>query len=114
MIKVFITSEQKRYRKIRVSGHADYNIAGQDIVCASVSALLAGLLNGLEHFCEQGFIYEIRKDGYAEVLIRDSLSDITYDRAHIIIKTFELGILMIEQDYPDYVETHIEEVDNND
>ena len=45
-------------------GHADYAEAGEDIVCAAVSALTQGTLNGLLNVLKAPVAYKINeKDG---------------------------------------------------
>ena len=41
MIQVNVEKKQGNYRKFSIDGHAEYAEAGQDIVCAAVSAASA-------------------------------------------------------------------------
>lgn len=52
MIRVSIEGK-KHIEKIKILGHADYDDYGKDIVCSSVSSIVATTVNG---------IYEINKD----------------------------------------------------
>lgn len=40
MIQVNVEKKQGNYQKFSIDGHAEYAEAGQDIVCAAVSALV--------------------------------------------------------------------------
>ena len=114
MIHIVFERQDQRYRLIRVTGHAGFADEGKDIVCAGISALLGGMLNGLEYFLEDGFEYRIEPDGLSEVVLPQGMDEALYEKAFTIIKTFELGATMIRHDYPDYVRIHEEEVDRDD
>jgi hypothetical protein len=114
MIHVVFEIKNKRYRLVRVSGHAGYDDKGKDIVCAGVSALLGGLLNSLEYFLEDEFDYQVEQSGWSEVILPSRMTEAQNEKAYTIIKTFELGIKMLQADYPNYVRIHEEEVDCDD
>lgn len=114
MIHIVIKRQDQRYSQIEVSGHAGYEDEGKDIVCAGISALLGGMLNGLEFFLGDEFVYHVDPKGHAKVVLAGTMSDELYEIAYTIIKTFELGVRMVHQDYPDYVIIHKEEVDRDD
>ena len=47
MIKVLITEKKGVLESILIEGHANYDIYGKDIVCASVSALVLCTINNI-------------------------------------------------------------------
>ena len=47
MIKIKITKEGNNYKNIVITGHANYDEYGKDIVCAAVSATVLTTLNGV-------------------------------------------------------------------
>ena len=47
MIKVIVKKELKHLRKVEVSGHANYEEYGKDIVCAATSAIITTTVNGI-------------------------------------------------------------------
>ena len=47
MIKVLITEKKGVLESILIKGHANYDIYGKDIVCASVSALTLCTINNI-------------------------------------------------------------------
>ena len=47
MIKIKITKEGNNYKNIVITGHANYDVYGKDIVCAAVSATVLTTLNGV-------------------------------------------------------------------
>lgn len=55
MICVQTIKENGRYKKFMIDGHAGYADAGEDIVCAAVSALVINTINSIEQFTEDAF-----------------------------------------------------------
>ena len=53
-VRIF-TDKDGNTRGIDVSGHAGYDEAGRDIVCAAVSALTVNMANAVEHFTDDRF-----------------------------------------------------------
>ena len=80
-------------------GHADYAGAGEDIVCAAVSALTQGTLNGLINVLEAPVAYEIdEKDG----VLTAALGDVPESKragAQLLLETLVSALQSIEADY---------------
>ena len=57
MIKVNIKDNE-----IAISGHANYDEYGKDIVCASVSSLVISTVNAILKFDENAISYQEKKD----------------------------------------------------
>ena len=80
-------------------GHAEYADAGEDIVCAAVSALTQGTLNGLLNVLKAPVDYRIdEKDG----ILTASLGDVPEDKragAQLLLETLVSALQMIEADY---------------
>ena len=83
---------------ITISGHAGYAAAGQDIVCAAVSALSQTLLQSLEELTEDKIQYDI-SPGWVDIKHGD-LSE----RAQVLVDSFFVGIEMVANEYPNHVE----------
>ncbi len=104
---VFFEDESHELEGFQVSGHAGYAPAGEDIVCAGVSALVQAAVCGLEKFLntppdvqkvtwgEEGIIFKVG--------LPHSLSVQEKERAKVILETLELGLRGIAKSYPDYV-----------
>ena len=82
---------------ITVSGHAGYAPAGQDIVCAGVSALTQTLIRSVEDLTSDKIKYKISPGGV----------DIEYgnlsEKSRTLVDSFFIGILQIADEYPDNV-----------
>ena len=65
MIEVQALKEKGHYKSFHIQGHAGYADAGEDIVCAAVSALVINTINSIEEFTEDAFTCDC-KDGMIE------------------------------------------------
>lgn len=94
--------DQERIRDFELSGHAGYADEGQDIVCASVSALSIAACNGLEYFLPIPPKVQ-EKDGYLSCQLENIREDES-EKAQWILQTMVLGIEQIQAAYGrDYI-----------
>ncbi|MBZ2175354.1 ribosomal-processing cysteine protease Prp [Schnuerera sp. xch1] len=115
MIEVTIFKDNKGYiQKYNVSGHADYDVIGKDIVCAAVSMLAQTTLNSLIEVCkltqDQVSYFIEDENGVLEVIISKKISMEVRDKVEIVLKTFEVGIKSIISNYSEYVTLKYKEV----
>ena len=75
-------------------GHASYGEAGQDIVCAAVSALSINCANSLEALTEDAFTVE-NADGYLTIRLEEEPSA----AASLLMESLALGLSAIEDEY---------------
>lgn len=88
MITVTITNHG-----LTVDGHAGYAEAGNDIICAAVSALAQGLVHALQALTEDPVTCQI-SDGHMDIHYRD-LSE----RGTLLIDSFFLAVSDIQLTY---------------
>lgn len=106
MIRVDVYTEKEKKRKIVIDGHADYDIAGRDIICAAVSALSLNTANSVEKFTEDKFRAS-EDDGYFVLEFTDSISE----RSELLMDSLVLGLTSIEESYGDeYIKVNFREV----
>lgn len=92
MIKVKISNN-----KIEISGHANYDEYGKDIVCASVSSIVITTINAILEINSDSIYYE---DLNSKMTINILKED------EIVNKLLNNMILLLEQlenDYKDYI-----------
>ncbi|MFR1298730.1 MAG: ribosomal-processing cysteine protease Prp [Blautia massiliensis (ex Durand et al. 2017)] len=63
MITIKVRKKNGSYEEFISKGHAGYAEAGQDIVCAAVSALIITTVNSLEKFTDDTSLMCRTKDG---------------------------------------------------
>ena len=84
----------------KVSGHADYAKAGEDIICSAVSALTQAPLLGLERHLKLKPSYVVnQEDGILEVALNSAPNDLT----EAILQTMLYGVDSIARQCPQYV-----------
>ena len=74
MITITVRKKNGSYEEFISKGHAGYAEAGQDIVCAAVSALIITTVNSLEKFTDDKFDVQ-EKDGFVSIHFRNDLSE---------------------------------------
>ena len=105
MISVIVNREGSLIRAIYANGHAGYADHGQDIICSAVSTLLYTAASALEDICgyDSESFFRISNEGTEDVNLRITVpeqgDDETKDRAQVIMRTCELGLIGIARDY---------------
>ncbi|HEY1428138.1 MAG TPA: ribosomal-processing cysteine protease Prp, partial [Candidatus Tumulicola sp.] len=89
-----------RLAAVRAFGHADFDEAGEDIVCAAVSAILQAARLGLEQHAKVP-LDASQESGSLDMVWPAGARD---DAAVIaIVRTAELAVREIAQQYPEHV-----------
>lgn len=97
MIKVLIKTEEKKFKSLEVTGHANSAEAGKDLICAGVSSVLTGGLNNLQNPKD----FDIKLDeGYAYVEAKNSIS--SHDE--VVLETIIVSLKTIEESYGKFIQ----------
>ena len=94
----------------RASGHSGYAAAGEDIVCAGISALTQSTLNGLRSVLKAPVMFDI--DDQAATLQAELTPEATKEQvqqAQLLLVTLLEGLQAIERSYPRNVRIFFEE-----
>ena len=98
MIKVDIYQDQSDVvYGFRMEGHAGYADAGEDIVCAAVSALVINTINSIEAFTEDTLEYAVHEE--KDVVTFSITSRPVGQAAELLLKSLVLGLEGIEREY---------------
>ena len=95
MISVNVSFIGKDLKSLTVSGHANFDNYGKDIVCAGVSAVVTGGINALESEIEN---IKIIKENTLGVEVINS-----NDKIQLILKTILIQLETIESSYKKYI-----------
>ena len=96
-------NEQGLITGYKVSGHAGFAAAGEDIVCGAVSVLTQTPILGLEQHLKCQPSYHVdEEDGILEVNLNNTPNELT----PAILATMEYGLLGVAEQYPKYVRIH--------
>ena len=104
MIDVFICKSGDHYIRFQVKGHAGYAERGKDIVCASVSALTIALENSLGSLSD----VPIMTAEYINEERPSIVIPVPSDKTDLLIEAYKIGIVGVQETYPDYVKLHLE------
>ena len=101
MIQVKVEKENKKYRKVKVLGHAMYDDFGKDIVCSAVSSIVTTSINGILSLRKGSLSYLVSKKGMTIELNSDD--EITQTLTQNMVNLLkELSV-----QYPDNIEIDI-------
>ena len=103
MIKVLIKTRKKEIMGFTIEGHANFDSYGSDIVCAAVSMLSYTVINALDYYKKD--LYFSDDDEKMSLLLSDNTKETS-----VILKTFEIGIKTLLENYSDYINLKYEEV----
>ena len=97
MTTITITkTSDDNYKEIECNGHAGYAEYGEDIVCAAVSVLTINTINSIEQLTkDKTKLFENENDG----IIRLTFNDIPSKEADLLLRSFELGVKGISDQY---------------
>ncbi len=94
----------------RANGHSGYAAAGEDIVCAGVSALTQSTLNGLQNILKAPVRSDIdERTASLEAELRPEATTEQVDRAQLLLETLLQGLQAMERSYPRNVRIFFEE-----
>ena len=108
-IDVFMAPEGAAVQGFYVHGHAGYAEAGEDIVCAAISALALSCVNGLERIANITPRVKLEPEGTLYMLLPDGLTDEQRQTAQILLLGMVGGFQDIEEAYPGHVDVIITE-----
>jgi len=83
---------------------------GKRIVCAAVSALTLNVINSIEEFTDEDFVFEASPDGGYFMFEAENIKNNEYNSdVDLLLKSFFLGISGIKEEYKKHISI-IEEV----
>lgn len=90
-------NKDKHIRGFKVSGHAEFDDYGRDIVCSAVSVLTINTVNAIQEFLPEELITVNTEEesGTIECYFDDEPGE----KAVLLLNTFILGIRGIEEQY---------------
>ena len=103
MTKCEFFTEDDRITGFSVSGHSGYAEAGQDIVCAAISAVVTMAEATINDVC--GAKAKVRvKDEQARITLTLPASCDEEETVQAVLAGMMLTLLSIQEDHPDYIE----------
>ena len=96
MISAKYEVKDNQYLSLEVSGHAEYDESGKDLICASVSSIMFGLMNALDALHED---VEIKQLTNTITIINHSNSNNVQDYLELTM----MQLKTIEESYGDFI-----------
>ena len=96
MIKVIYGMDANRYTSLQVSGHANADEYGKDLICASVSSIMFGFMNALDSLHEDVDIKQLT----------NKITITNHSNSNKVQDYFELVMMQlktIEESYGDFI-----------
>lgn len=95
MIRVRVVRKNHLIQSITVTGHADSDVYGHDLVCAIVSGIMTGLCNAMDILADEDDV--IFEEGHIEIHVAkpNEKTDLILETGLIQLKTAE----EVNQDY---------------
>jgi uncharacterized protein YsxB (DUF464 family) len=92
---------------VKISGHAGFDSYGNDLICASVSALLLATVNALEEYVglDTGVAVENGRTSFS-VETQDKLKSI---QSQAIVHSLYMALVGMEDEYDDFITVTITE-----
>lgn len=75
MIKVKVLKENDFYKEISITGHANYDTYGKDIVCSSVSSIVITTVNAIISLDKDAINYDDNTGVKIKVLKEDEVTN---------------------------------------
>ena len=104
MIDVIAFAKDGKYTGLKVSGHANFDEEGKDIVCAAVSVLTLNLAHSIEHLCDDDFTVD-SDDGFFSFVLHDRS-----EKSGLLLDSCILGLMDIGEEYGDFIKINLQEV----
>ena len=110
MIRIKVRrNRSKRIRSILVTGHAEYDAAGYDVVCAAVSALVQTIPLAFDKVLGLDMIYLREKGRFWAFLPQLDEEELVLLQAEAIFQAMLVGLRNMEASYQDFIEIKEEE-----
>lgn len=104
MINITIFRQSNQITAFELSGHAESGPYGYDLVCAGVSAVSFGAVNGIHLLCEIDLEIEQAEDGgYLKVVLPDDVSAAVKNQAQLLLEAMLISLQTIEREYSQFI-----------
>jgi uncharacterized protein len=109
LANIIHNSENDRITSFSLTGHADSDEYGKDIVCAAVSVLSISTVNGLEKVAhiKSAVNSDDANGGFMEVLVPEADNHDDEVAAQAILLSFQNGMEDISHNYADYIKLDV-------
>ena len=108
MIDVRFLKRKHKLISCEISGHANYDDYGRDIVCSAVSAICYTIANGITEVLKVKAACRIN-DGFLNLSLGDLKME-EIEKSQVLMETMLMGFQSMKVNYGEYINVTIEEV----
>ena len=111
MTKAVFTVKEGRIVRIEVNGHTGYATAGEDVVCAAISAVLQGAVLGVMEVAKARVEYQTdERKGQMRFALADGQGEAVSHDAEIILRSALVATKDIAEGYSQFVKVEVKEL----
>jgi len=108
MTKIIIKKRGENIRELEISGHTDYAVEGEDIVCAGLSCIAQTAVLGLLYIAKvNAHITRKNEEGYLKIILPTDMNKDQILRCNTILQTAVLGLSDLRDGYSDFIELEV-------
>ncbi|NLY62479.1 MAG: ribosomal-processing cysteine protease Prp [Erysipelothrix sp.] len=104
MVLITFLKENDKFKSLSITGHSQFDDIGSDIVCAGISAIAFGALNGFNELAEENFDIKV-SDNLIEV---EALNDACINDKLFSFTYYQFNTVFVQ--YPNYINIKVREV----
>ncbi len=97
MITINITFIGQQIQQIEISGHANFDKLGKDIVCAGVSTIVYGSINAIDQLAKNQIHFQM-KEGYTKIKVYQNSKDLQN-----LLKMMVIQFQTLEDSYGQFI-----------
>lgn len=102
MTEITVFSKNGRLVGFNAVGHSGFADAGEDIVCAAISAITQTAVMGITEIVKCSAALDM-EDGKLSFMLEKAVKGERFQQAELILRTMLLGLRSIQQEYSDYL-----------
>lgn len=105
MIKIRVKRDgQNHVKRVIITGHADFDKHGKDIVCAAVSGISIGMANAIEQILGVRVHAEDDGDGKVDCSLPDEIQDPDRrEKIGLLLEAMVVSLQNMADEFPSYV-----------
>ena len=110
MTSIVFKKRANDFISLEISGHTDYAVDGEDVVCAGVSCIAQSAVLGVFNVAQVNAIYQIdEENGHLYLELPANISEEEQKACNIILQTALLGLTDLRDGYSDFIELEVKE-----
>ncbi len=114
MTNIYLYRKNNHYLGFEFEGHAEYDTAEPDIVCAALSITSISAVNAIDLLTDAVPTVEMNDEtGYLKCMLDAELSEEILEKTDLLIAHLSVAITGLEESYPQNVKLYTREVEED-